>query len=91
MIAKADSYLSTATSLLDSRVHANEAAPAQKQVFMVTYQPATPHSDSIKRPNCAKCGGKMNLFGIEAINPKHELLTFVCPECQSVETRIADV
>lgn len=33
----------------------------------------------------------MNLFGIEAINPKHELLTFVCPQCQSIETRVEDV
>jgi Zn finger protein HypA/HybF involved in hydrogenase expression len=58
---------------------------------MITYQPATPHSDSIKRPKCAKCGAKTNLFGVEAINSKHELLTFVCPQCQSVETRVGDV
>ncbi len=32
---------------------------------MTTYQPRTPHSDSIKRPDCAKCGTLTRLFGIE--------------------------
>ena len=31
---------------------------------MTTYQPATPHSNSIKRPKCSKCGTPTLLFGI---------------------------
>jgi predicted RNA-binding Zn-ribbon protein involved in translation (DUF1610 family) len=55
---------------------------------MTTYQPATAHSDSIKRPTCSKCGMAMLLFGIEAESPGHELLSFECPNCQNIETRI---
>jgi RNase P subunit RPR2 len=55
---------------------------------MTTCQPATAHSDSIKRPTCSKCGMAMLLFGIEAESPGHELLSFECPNCQNIETRI---
>ena len=55
---------------------------------MTTYQPATPHSDSIERPGCPKCGTKMRLFGIEAERPGYELQSFACPKCNHIETRI---
>ena len=56
---------------------------------MTKYQPATPHSNSIKRPNCSKCGTAMFLFGIEPESPGRELLSFECPQCHNIETRIA--
>jgi hypothetical protein len=31
---------------------------------MTTYRPATPHSNSIKRPKCSKCGTPTLLFGL---------------------------
>ena len=55
---------------------------------MTEYQPATSHSNSIKRPNCSKCGTAMLLFGIEAESSGRELLSFECPRCQNIETRI---
>jgi hypothetical protein len=57
---------------------------------MTTYQPRTLHSDSIVRPPCSKCGTKTRLYGIEpdVTDPKHELLTFVCPNCDHVETAV---
>jgi hypothetical protein len=54
---------------------------------MTRYQRATPHSNSIKRPHCSKCGTVMLLFGIEAEGPGRELLSFECPQCQNIETR----
>ena len=53
---------------------------------MTKYQPATSHSDSIRRPECSKCGTAMLLFGIEAESPGRELLSFECPRCQNIET-----
>jgi ribosomal protein S27E len=58
---------------------------------MTTYQPATPHSDSIKRPNCAKCGTKTRLFGIEPERPGQELLSFECPNCKHIQTAIGKI
>ncbi len=55
---------------------------------MTAYQPAMPHSDSIKRPACSKCGTATVLFGIEPDSPGLELLSFECPKCQNIETRI---
>ena len=55
---------------------------------MTTYQPATPHSDSVVRPNCPKCRTRMLLFGIEPQRPGYELLSFDCPKCQHIETRV---
>ena len=55
---------------------------------MTKYQPATPHSDSIERPNCPKCGTKMRLFGIEAERPGYELHSFECPKCNHIQTAI---
>lgn len=58
---------------------------------MILYQPATPHSDSIKRPNCSDCGTATQLFGIEAERAGYELLTFVCPGCKHIETAVGKV
>jgi hypothetical protein len=55
---------------------------------MTIYKPATPHSNSIKRPTCSKCGTGMLLFGIEPERPGYELHSFECPKCQNTETRI---
>ena len=55
---------------------------------MTKYQPATPHSDSIERPNCLKCGTKMRLFGIEPERPGYELHSFECPKCNHIQTAI---
>jgi hypothetical protein len=52
---------------------------------MVVYQPATPHSDSVERPHCSRCGTGMYLFGIEPESSGKELLSF---ECHNIETRI---
>ena len=57
---------------------------------MATYQPATPHSYSIKRPDCPRCGAGMFLFGIEPERPGYELLSFDCPGCQHIETRVGN-
>jgi rubredoxin len=58
---------------------------------VTTYQPRTPHSDSIKRLDCPDCGMRMNVFGIELEKPGHELHTFVCPRCKGVETNVAKI
>jgi hypothetical protein len=58
---------------------------------MTTYRPRTPHSDAIVRPNCPRCTMRMNLFGIEPEKPGHELLTFVCPRCNHIETAIGKI
>ena len=56
---------------------------------MTTYKPATPHSNSITRPNCSKCGTATLLFGIErADKPDYELWSFECPKCQQIETAV---
>jgi ribosomal protein S27E len=55
---------------------------------MTTYKPATPHSNSIVRPKCAKCGTKTRLFGIESEKPGYELLSFECPKCRHIQTAI---
>lgn len=56
---------------------------------MTTYQPATPHSDSIVRPDCPKSSTGMRLFGIEATNAVDvELLSFECPSCHHIEVKL---
>jgi hypothetical protein len=55
---------------------------------MTRYEPATAHSDGIKRPSCSKCGTGMLLFGIEPDRPGYELQSFECPKCNNIETRI---
>lgn len=56
---------------------------------MTTYQPRTPHSDSIVRPPCPKCQTQMRLFGIEPEKPGHETHSFECPACHHVEAVVA--
>jgi hypothetical protein len=58
---------------------------------MSTYKLATFHSDSIERSNCAKCGIVTRLFGIELDVPGHELLSFDCPKCHHIETRVGKI
>jgi len=55
---------------------------------MTTFRPATPHSNSIKRPNCPKCRTPMRLFGIEPERPGYELLSFESPKYRHIETEI---
>jgi hypothetical protein len=57
---------------------------------MITFQPRTPHSDSIDRPDCAKCGTKMRLFGIEPERPSYELHSFECPHCNHIQVAIGE-
>jgi hypothetical protein len=58
---------------------------------MTTYQPRTRHSDSIRRPDCSKCGTLTRLFGIEPEKPGFELLSFECPTCHHIQTAIGKV
>jgi hypothetical protein len=58
---------------------------------MTIYQPRTPYSDSIKRPDCSKCGTQTRLFGIEPERPGYELHSFECPKCHHLETAIGQV
>jgi hypothetical protein len=44
--------------------------------------------DSIIRPACSKCRTKLRLFGIEPDRPGYELLSFECPSCKNIETRV---
>jgi hypothetical protein len=55
---------------------------------MILYRPTTLHSGSIRRPNCSDCGTATQLFGIEAERRGYELLTFVCPRCNHIETGV---
>jgi hypothetical protein len=59
-------------------------------VSMILYQPAITHTDSIGHPNCSECGSTTYLFGIEAADRSgYELLSFVCPKCEQIETAVA--
>jgi len=60
----------------------------QRPTPMTLYQSATPHSNSIKRPNCCNCGTPTRLFGIETERPGYELHSFVCPSCNNIETAV---
>jgi predicted RNA-binding Zn-ribbon protein involved in translation (DUF1610 family) len=55
---------------------------------MIGIELTMPRSHSIERLDCPKCGTEMWLFGIEADDPAHELLSFDCPSCQHIETKI---
>jgi hypothetical protein len=48
---------------------------------MTIFQPATSYSDSIIRPHCIQCGGKMALTLIEPVKPDYERRTFECQKC----------
>ena len=41
--------------------------------------------------NCSDCGTATQLFGIEAERLGYELLTFVCPKCEHIETSVAKI
>ena len=60
----------------------------ERGVLVTIFQPATPHSDLIKRPDCPKCRTTMRLFGIEAERPGYELRSFECPKCNHIEIAI---
>ena len=49
---------------------------------MTIFLPATPYSNAIVRPPCAKCGTQMLLKLIEPDAPDHDKRTFACPKCQ---------
>ena len=53
---------------------------------MTTFQPASPHSDSIKRPGCF-----MRLFGIEPERPGYDLHSFECPSAGTLKRRSGKV
>ena len=55
---------------------------------MIRFEPSMPRSNSIKKPDCPKCRAEMRLFGIEADDPSHELLSFDCPRCEHIETQM---
>ena len=55
---------------------------------MTTYQPATSHSNSIKRPSCSKCGTGMLLFGIKNEAPAKNLSDSSVSQMLNIETRI---
>jgi ribosomal protein S27AE len=57
-------------------------------MLMTIYQPATAHSNSIKRPHCPKCGTAILLFGIEPEKPGFELQSFDCPKCHHIEVEV---
>ena len=58
---------------------------------MTTYRPRTPKSDSIKRPDCSKCGTLTRLFGIGSEKFGYELHSFACPMCNHIETEVAKI
>ena len=41
---------------------------------------------AVDRPNCPKCGTRMDLARIEPDKPDHDLRTFECTACAHVET-----
>ena len=55
---------------------------------MIRFAPIMPRSDSIAILGCPKCGAGMRLFGIEADGLNCELLSFECPQCENVETKM---
>jgi hypothetical protein len=55
---------------------------------MTRFQPATPASNAIIRPNSAKCGNRMLLAGMVSDMPGHDRCTFECPVCEHVEMMI---
>ena len=48
-----------------------------------------PHSNAIEQQKCSQCGAETVLFGVEPEDqPGYELLTFVCPSCQHIDTAV---
>jgi ribosomal protein S27AE len=50
---------------------------------MTLFEPRTPYSDSITRPNCPRCGTRMMLARLSPVpnKPGHDKRTFECPKC----------
>jgi DNA-directed RNA polymerase subunit RPC12/RpoP len=50
---------------------------------MTIYRPVTPYSDSIKRPDCPRCGTRMMLARMTPVRgqPDHDERTFECANC----------
>ena len=50
---------------------------------MTKFQPATPYSDAVKRPDCPRCGTRMMLSRIAPVRdkPDHCKHTFECAKC----------
>ena len=44
--------------------------------------------ETIERPKCQRCGGKMMLASIEPHAPGVDLRTFECDKCDHVETAL---
>ena len=57
---------------------------------MTIFQPATPHSNSIVRPQCGACGNKMLLALLTPDAPGYERRTFQCPICNYSKTEIVE-
>ena len=56
---------------------------------MTSYQPTTPRSDAMVRPDCPACSAPMRLFGIESSDlPDLDLLSFECPNCLHIEAKL---
>lgn len=56
---------------------------------MTKYQPATPQTDALRRPECPKCGQRMMLSRIEPDSPGYERRTFECARCGNELSEIA--
>jgi hypothetical protein len=61
---------------------------SERSRLSAIFAPATPHYDSIVRPNCSECGTATILVGIESERPGYELHTFQCPDCLNFETAV---
>lgn len=57
---------------------------------MTKYQPATPRTDALRRPDCPKCGQRMMLCRIEPDAPGKEKRTFECARCGNELSEIAE-
>lgn len=60
---------------------------------MTIYKPATPYSDSIKRPDCPRCGTRMMLSRIAPVKDEPDQVkhTFECAKCGNEISEVAKV
>jgi hypothetical protein len=70
-----------------ARHHQKPNCSSGASCLMTTYQLASPHSNSIVRPACDKCGTRMRLVGIEDERLGYELGSFECPKCHHFKRR----
>ena len=59
--------------------------------MVISFQAAMPHSDAIKRPKCSECGSSGRTVWNKPERPGYELHTFVCPQCEHIETAVGPV